>query len=263
MPKSNKDSQATLSSIRLRKFTNLEQRITLVENKIFSQYDDIRNFISAVEKSAIWAIKLGETNLYLISENTEIITWHTFDIDSLNKRIVGLENHLRITQDDLDDTRNRNLRKTLTLRNIKQESLRESWDTTKRILANEIHTIIPHRSPKEILSQIERAHRPKENQSPVSQHNKVPPIIAKFTDWKFTEEIKTSFIKAAKSSRNNHIVYVSQIYSPGVTKRRNEAMKVRKQLRNEDKQIQAYVKFPAIVMVKKSGETTFSVHSEY
>ena len=177
--------------------------------------------------------------MYLISENTEIITWHTFDIDSLNKRIVGLENHLRITQDDLDDTRNRNLRKTLTFRNIKQESLRESWDTTKRILANEIHTIIPHRSPKEILSQIERAHRPKENQSPVSQHNKVPPIIAKFTDWKFTEEIKTSFIKAAKSSRNNHIVYVSQIYSPGVTNRRNEAMKVRKQLRNEDKQIQA------------------------
>ena len=239
MPKSNKDSQATLSSIRLRKFTNLEQRITLVERKIFSQYDDIRNFISAVEKSAIWAIKLGETNLYLISENTEIITRHTFDIDSLNKIIVGLENHLRITQDDLDDTRNRNLRKTLTFRNIKQESLRESWDTTKRILANEIHTVIPHRSPKETLSQIERAHRPKENQSPVSQHNKVPPIIAKFTDWTFTEEIKASFIKAAKSSRNNHIVSVSQIYSPGVTNRRNEAMKVRKQLRNEDKQIQA------------------------
>ena len=231
MPKSNKDSQATLSSIRLRKFTNLEQRITLVERKIFSQYDDIRNFISAVEKSAIWAIKLGETNLYLISENTEIITRHTFDIDSLNKIIVGLENHLRITRDDLDDTRNRNLRKTLTFRNIKQESLRESWDTTKRILANEIHTIIPHRSPKETLSQIERAHRPKENQSPVSQHNKVPPIIAKFTDWTFTEEIKASFIKAAKSSRNNHIVSVSQIYSPGVTNRRNEAMKVRKQLR--------------------------------
>ena len=112
---------------------------------------------------------------------------------------MGLENHLRITRDYLDDTRNRNLRKNLTFRNIKQDSLRESWDTTKRILANEIHTIIPYRSPKETLSQIERAHRPKENQSPVSHYNKVPPIIAKFTDWTFTEEIKTSFIKAAKS----------------------------------------------------------------
>ena len=56
--------------------------------------------------SAIQAIKLVETNLSLISENAEMITPHTFDIDSLNKRIVDLENHLKIFQDDLDDTRN-------------------------------------------------------------------------------------------------------------------------------------------------------------
>ena len=41
-------------------------------------------------------MKLGETNLSLISEITEMITLHTFDIDSLNKRIVDLENHLKI-----------------------------------------------------------------------------------------------------------------------------------------------------------------------
>ena len=85
---------------------------------------------------------------------------------------------------------------------------------------NEIHRVIPHTidpQKEEILSKIERAHRPKENQSPVSQHNKVPPIIAKFTDWKFTEEIKTSFIKAVKNSRNNHIVYISRMYYPAVT----------------------------------------------
>ena len=125
--------------------------------------------------------------------NNEMITSHTFDIDSLNKRIVDLENHLNILQDDLDDTRNQRLTKTLIFQNIKQESQRESWDITKIILANKI--VIPYRSPEEILSKIERAHQPKENQSPVSQHDKVPPIIAKFTDWKFTEEIKTSFLK--------------------------------------------------------------------
>ena len=53
------------------------------------------------------------------------------------------------------------------------------------------------------------------------------------------------------------------MYSRAVTNRRNEAMKVHKQLRNEDKQIQANIKFPAILMVKKPGETTHSVHSEY
>ena len=91
----------------------------------------------------------------------------------------------------------------------------------------------------------------------------MPPIIAKFIEWRFTEEIKTSFIKAAKNPRNNQIVYVSQVYSPAVTNRWNEYMKVHKQLRNEDKQIQTYVKFSAILMVKKPGETKYSVHSRY
>ena len=53
------------------------------------------------------------------------------------------------------------------------------------------------------------------------------------------------------------------MYSPAVTKRQNEAMKVCKQLRNEDKKMQAYIKFPAILMVKKPREATYSVHSKY
>ena len=96
MPKSNKDSQSTnatntqvdpikeLRTLIEEKFENLEQRITLVESKISSQYDDIRNSISTFEKSSIQAIKLGETNYSLISENTEMITSHTFDINLLS-----------------------------------------------------------------------------------------------------------------------------------------------------------------------------------
>ena len=96
MPKSNKDSQSTnatntqvdpikeLRTLIEEKFENLEQRTTLVESKISSQYDDIRNSISTFEKSSIQAIKLGETNYSLISENTEMITSHTFDINLLS-----------------------------------------------------------------------------------------------------------------------------------------------------------------------------------
>ena len=48
------------------------------------------------------------------------------------------------------------------------------------------------------------------------------------------------------------------MYSAVITDRWNEAMNARKQLRNGDKQIQAYVKLPAILMVKKPGEKTFT-----
>ena len=105
---------------------------------------------------------------------------------------MGLENHLKILQDDLDNIKNGSLRKTLIFQNIKQEPLRESWGTTTRIVANDIHRVIRHRFPEEILSKIERVHLPKENQSPVSQHNKISSMIAKFTKWTCTEEIKMS-----------------------------------------------------------------------
>ena len=64
-------------------------------------------------------------------------------------------------------------------------------------------------------------------------------------------------MKAIKNSRKNYIGYVSQMYSPGVTTRRNEAMEARKQLRSEDKQIQTFDKNPAILLVKKTrGDNT-------
>ena len=53
------------------------------------------------------------------------------------------------------------------------------------------------------------------------------------------------------------------MYSAVITNRWNEAMNARKQLRNGDKQIQAYIQLPAILMVKKPGEKTYSLHSEY
>ena len=53
------------------------------------------------------------------------------------------------------------------------------------------------------------------------------------------------------------------MHSPAVTNRLNQTMKVHKQLRNEDIQIQGYNKFPAIFMVKKPGETVYSVHPEH
>ena len=64
------------------------------------------------------------------------------------------------------------------------------------------------------MNKIERAHRSQE-----TEYTNTPAIIARFNDWQLTETIKTSFIKA-----KSHI-FVSQMYSPVLTKRRNEAMK--------------------------------------
>ena len=108
-----------------------------------------------------------------------------------------------------------------------------------------------------IIKKIERAHRAEENRS-----GRNLPIIAKFTDWNFSEGVKTSFIEAAKDGNDRTPIFVSQMYSPAVTNRPNETMKKRKELREEDQGIRAYVKYPAVLMVKRPGEAAYTPYAE-
>ena len=74
-----------------------------------------------------------------------------------------------------------------------------------------------------LLKEIERAHRSKE-----SEFSEVLTIIAKFTDWDLIEKIKSGFIKSKSS------IYVSQMCSLALTKRRNNALIARKELKRLD-----------------------------
>ena len=150
---------------------------------------------------------------------------------------------------DIEDMKNRSLRKTLILKNIPQPKKWESWDKSKDILTKEIRSAMPTFEETVIRDKIERAHWSREN-----EYHKNPAIIEKFNNWEFTESIKTSFIRAKSQ------ICVSQMYSPALTKRRNEAMKVRKDLKRNEPNIQAYVKFPAQLMIKKEKRTESTVY---
>ena len=53
------------------------------------------------------------------------------------------------------------------------------------------------------------------------------------------------------------------MYSAALTKRRNNAIIKRKELRKYDHQIQAYVEYPAPVVVKCPGESVYTSYAEY
>ena len=86
-----------------------------------------------------------------------------------------------------------------------------------------------------IVKKRERARRAKENRP-----GRNWPIITKFTDWNFSEEVETSFIKETKDGKNRTPIFVSQMYSRALTTRPNEAMKKQKELTEEDQGIPAY-----------------------
>ena len=92
-------------------------------------------------------------------KNTERISSQQFDYQSLVERIEMLENKNKELADELEESKNRSMRKTLVFKNIRQPQQRESWDQTKQILANEILNAMPELDKEFIISKIERAHR--------------------------------------------------------------------------------------------------------
>ena len=147
----------------------------------------------------------------------------------------------------------RTVRKTLTFWNIIQEQRKESWAESKSIVARDINKVMPEIQLHQILLKIERAHR-----STTESHSKYRPIIVRFSNWDFSEDIKSAFIKALKDENR---IYVSQMYSPAITFCQNDAMKKRHELWNKDKNIQTYVKYPATF--KKPGDPKDSVYQEF
>ena len=226
---------------------SIEKRLDSVELQIKNQSEDLIDLIRKVEITATKAINIAESNLSKIKNNTDKIENNDFPIDQLKNQISALSEEFMVMKLDIEDMKNRILRKTLIFKNIPQTKNREYWDKSKDILTKEIRSLMPTVEETVIRDKTERAHRSREN-----EYSKNPAIIAKFNDWQFTESIKTSLIRAKSQ------ICVSQIYSPALTKRRNEAMKMRK-----DPNIQAYVKFPAQLMIKREKKKEYSLYAEY
>ena len=91
----------------------------------------------------------------------------------------------------------------------------------------------------------------------------IPWIIAKFSDWTFSEKVKFSFIKAVKNKKAELPLIVSQMYSATLTQRHNDATIKRKELREDDHQMQVYVKYPAMLMLKYPGDWVYISCAEY
>ena len=96
-----------------------------------------------------------------------------------------------------------------------------------------------------------------------NNYGTILPVTAKFSDWTFSEKVTSSFIRAAKDKKDETLIIVSQMYSALLTKQRNNAMIKRKELRKDDHRVQAYVKYPAVLMVIYPGESVYTSYAEY
>ena len=72
----------------------------------------------------------------LIAKNTEKISSHEFEYQL--EKLESLETENKKIKEELENSKNRSMRKMLIFRNIQQDQRSETWDKLKIILANEI-----------------------------------------------------------------------------------------------------------------------------
>ena len=109
------------------KFASLKERIDSVENKITEQYETVIGLIRNIDKIAKSALDLVVSNSALVAENTEkISSSHEFEYQTLLERLESLETENKKIKEELEDSENRNMRKTLLFRNIQQDHRKAS-----------------------------------------------------------------------------------------------------------------------------------------
>ena len=100
----------------------------------------------------------------------------------------------------------------------------------------------------EIDNQITRAHRGSSEDSNDNQTDRQGhrAIYAQFVNWRTAEEIRNRVIEL--NSKKQTPVIVNQMLSKELTKRRNQALKKRKEILQNDNELQIKLEFSAKLM---------------
>ena len=192
---------------------------------------------------------LQETNLALketvrgLSERLQSVEKTLAEAISVNNSPsaigTGIETRVKAVEELVEERTNRQLRKTLVIKGVPEDEDEKSWQDCEnklsKIFAETLD--IPTEDAKSL---IDRCHRGG-NKKYYKDIKKTRPIYAAMLHWKTCEQL----IWNARKKRN---ILIDYKYGPLTTKRRNLAMKKRRELLNSGSVIQAHVAYPARLM---------------
>ena len=141
------------------------------------------------------------------------------------------------------------MRNSLILKNIPEDEGENNWDDTKCTVATHLSKVLGI-NKNDITNRIERAHRGgKKSQK---YHRNI--YIRLYS----SEDVKYYIFELRKlnMAKKTNIIGMNQ-YSKKLTERRNQALYERKKLKDKKEIISGYVKFPAILMIKREGDNGF------
>lgn len=184
--------------------------------------------------------KLADRVHYLEVDNQKLVK--LAETATKNNDVQAI--HIATLQHRIEDQTNRNCRRTLTVKGIK-EAPNETWINTKRILADTLNDLCQLEDKERLFRCIERAHRGGKVKNGDKKEG-MRDIHVLFFDWNDSQMILSKFLKHGRGRG----VFVEQRYGPDTTFRRNKAKEERRNLMNTNVITSGFVQYPAKLMVK-------------
>ena len=171
------------------------------------------------------------------------------DLQSLQSEVQSLKNAL-------DDQVNRNCRQTLVFWGV-PEAPDEGNDKTTTILAD-VLAKASNTVTENVRIHLDRVHRGRKS----NNDGKPRPIFAKFTTWRDAQDYKQHIIESNRKKKDAPpSIFVDQLYSSEVSRRRKLARDERKKPKENDSSLKCYIKYPAKLMIKIDSK--YVLHKEF
>ena len=198
-------------------FDEFSNKLVSIEEKFDTTAREISIKMEQIEK------KTGDAKANA-SNNSHKIESLKFEMKEQSDKISKQFETISELESEIEELKNRSLRKTLIFKNIKYEQANESsWSDPKTVLIDQISRVLP-KTTKE-------------------------------------KKVKSAFIQENQNGQSQ--VSVSQMYSKSLTLHQNQALKHRHEMKEEDPSIQGYIRYPATLMIKRPGEKKYKVEKEF
>ena len=174
-----------------------------------------------------------------------------------NEMNTKLTEEIEKVKERVEERTNRQLRQTLVIKGVPEQP-KETWEQTKQLLAHTIAENVQttYTSAYQLLNRVHRS-APSDNPNKRGQRD----IYANIYSWDHCTRLVDDFRHLNVRGQSN--IHVEFKYGPLTTNRRIQAMGRRKELKAAGHIISGYVAYPARLMVKATGTTTYRMIEDF
>ena len=261
---SNEQEQVTMSielqpSLMLlsRKLDQVLTRITQVESSMSNMQSTITSQISSVTSRVVQVEKRAQS-IEGRQHNTENeLRGIRLENGEIRKQLDTATLTIKKLEETVDDLQGRVRRNTLVFKGIpeKMEGASSGWDRVEKMI---MKILVENLKMNVDWIHIERAHRSPTHLSASQQQQNYPkprprPIYVAFSTWKAARAVLSN----AKMLKENPLtceedgvtnivsIYIEQMYSPIITRKRSEMLRKRWQLKQQHPDWEVFLVYPA------------------